>query len=824
MATSNNSVIISRIQNRRGLKQDLPKPLRPGELGFATDSRQVFIGADTASLVNTDFNKIAQFEKTNNAENTVKNLANVQIIKFEVPNKFYAKGNATWDGITKTTSWTGSSVFKTSNTEFRHLDTALVFDSDDMIVAKDGIVLDPDSATSSASSVASSKDYAFIQDGTASGSSHNLGFRSAPQTTEQIGASYYGNATLISALSKTSPDTDVGAYVTGVTSFYNDATLWPNLTTQVLPSYRYLNNKNIRVTQSTGIGYIGLDFKHIAVSTDIKKTSADANKTGLTLGNLFLSRELDIQSSKAMTVAGSTATITVGATNVGKYDSANLNHVYTSGLSGWSDGKVLKVSAIGATTIDATLPTNTASIARSVTSYDTLTNTTHLSMTVSNAENIEVGDGIVFLNATGNTAVDSGTVTAIPLSGTAGIEVGSLTNTATVNALASSKFVTHKSGTNTTPVVHSTYHGFNNTEVANFGGNADYSSSETVSSATANTFVVTAGNAVASGDPALTITPVVANGTTSATPVTAVNLSAETTLNGAITKINNVNTWPKLNLVPNDDDKVYLTISESYQKTNSLDGFRIHQDSISTASSLGLTAGAYLKDDSTVKSKLETWLYNALQDTNFNYFKNIYVAQPYASSPVSFTSWALSIDSDLKEVNFNTREEARDFSTITNNLYFNSVNPDIKGLLNIKTNIELLTKDSSESGEAITSFSSPEGLTVANGNTVIWTANASTYDSFIIEYSMKDKSASVNETYKRIGTTMIGADTDSKQVFINDTYSDHHANITGNVNFTVSMASDGTDIISLNANNSLTSSTDCQMRYILRRWQTTVTT
>ena len=824
MATSNNSVIISRIQNRRGLKQDLPKPLRPGELGFATDSRQVFIGADTASLVNTDFNKIAQFEKTNNAENTVKNLANVQIIKFEVPNKFYAKGNATWDGITKTTSWTGSSVFKTSNTEFRHLDTALVFDSDDMIVAKDGIVLDPDSATSSASSVASSKDYAFIQDGTASGSSHNLGFRSAPQTTEQIGASYYGNATLISALSKTSPDTDVGAYVTGVTSFYNDATLWPNLTTQVLPSYRYLNNKNIRVTQSTGIGYIGLDFKHIAVSTDIKKTSADANKTGLTLGNLFLSRELDIQSSKAMTVAGSTATITVGATNVGKYDSANLNHVYTSGLSGWSDGKVLKVSAIGATTIDATLPTNTASIARSVTSYDTLTNTTHLSMTVSNAENIEVGDGIVFLNATGNTAVDSGTVTAIPLSGTAGIEVGSLTNTATVNALASSKFVTHKSGTNTTPVVHSTYHGFNNTEVANFSGNADYSSSETVSSATANTFVVTAGNAVTSGDPALTITPVVANGTTSATPVTAVNLSAETTLNGAITKINNVNTWPKLNLVPNDDDKVYLTISESYQKTNSLDGFRIHQDSISTASSLGLTAGAYLKDDSTVKSKLETWLYNALQDTNFNYFKNIYVAQPYASSPVSFTSWALSIDSDLKEVNFNTREEARDFSTITNNLYFNSVNPDIKGLLNIKTNIELLTKDSSESGEAITSFSSPEGLTVANGNTVIWTANASTYDSFIIEYSMKDKSASVNETYKRIGTTMIGADTDSKQVFINDTYSDHHANITGNVNFTVSMASDGTDIISLNANNSLTSSTDCQMRYILRRWQTTVTT
>jgi len=824
MATSNNSVIISRIQNRRGLKQDLPKPLRPGEVGFATDSRQVYIGGDTASLVNTDFNKIAEFEKTNNAENVVKNLANVQIIKFEVPNKFYAKGNATWDGVTKTTSWTGGSVFKASNTEFRHLDTALSFDSDDMIVAKDGIVLDPDSETSSASSVASSKDYAFIQDGTASGSSHNLGFRSAPQITEQIGASYYGNATLISALSKTSPDTDVGSYVTGVTSFYNDATLWPNLTSQVLPSYRYLNNKNIRVTQSTGVGYIGLQFKHVAVSSDVKKTSADASKTGLALGNLFLSRELDIQSSLAMTVAGSTATITVGATNVGKYDTANLNHVYTSVGSGWINEKVLKVSAIGATTIDATLPSNTASIARAVTSYDTLTNTTHLSMTVSNAENIEIGDGIVFLNATGNTAVDSGTVTAIPLSGTAGIEVGSLTNTATVNALASSKFITHKGGTNTTPVVHSTYHGFNNTEVADFDANADYGSSETVSSATANTFVVTAGNPVISGDPALTIAPVVANGTISATPVTAINLSAETTLNGAITKINDVNTWPKLNLVPNDDDKVYLTISESYQKAQSLDGFRIHQDSISTASSLGLTAGEYLKSDSTVKAKLETWLYNALQDTNFNYFKNVYVAQQYASAPVVFTSWSLSIDSDLKEVDFNTREEARDFSTVANNLYFDGVNPDIKGLLNIKTNIELLTKDSLESGTATTSYSSPEGLTVANGNTIIWTANASTYDSFIFEYSLKDKSPFANVTYKRIGSAMVGADTDSKQVFINDTYSDHHANITGNVNFTVSITSDGTDIISLSANNTLTSSTDCQMRYILRRWQTIVTT
>jgi len=34
MATSNNTVVVSRIQNRRGLKQDLPQPLRAGEIGL----------------------------------------------------------------------------------------------------------------------------------------------------------------------------------------------------------------------------------------------------------------------------------------------------------------------------------------------------------------------------------------------------------------------------------------------------------------------------------------------------------------------------------------------------------------------------------------------------------------------------------------------------------------------------------------------------------------------------------------------------------------------------------------------------------------------
>ena len=61
---ANLKVIISRIQQRRGLKQDLPQPLRPGEIGFATDSRQVYIGADTDDSISKTYNKSVYLENT----------------------------------------------------------------------------------------------------------------------------------------------------------------------------------------------------------------------------------------------------------------------------------------------------------------------------------------------------------------------------------------------------------------------------------------------------------------------------------------------------------------------------------------------------------------------------------------------------------------------------------------------------------------------------------------------------------------------------------------------------------------------------------------
>lgn len=39
-------VVIARMQNRRGLRRDLPQPLDPGEFGFCLDTLQLYVGAD----------------------------------------------------------------------------------------------------------------------------------------------------------------------------------------------------------------------------------------------------------------------------------------------------------------------------------------------------------------------------------------------------------------------------------------------------------------------------------------------------------------------------------------------------------------------------------------------------------------------------------------------------------------------------------------------------------------------------------------------------------------------------------------------------------
>ena len=838
MATSNNAVIISRIQNRRGLKQDLPKPLRSGELGFATDTRQVYIGGDTELLVNSGFNKVAVFEKTPSSINYTRNIANLQMIKFTVPGKFYDKGNATWNGITKVTSWLGSDVFKSSATIFTNLDTNAKFLSNDMNVTRDGVIQTGDDVTSSVSSVGADKDYAFIQGGTTASDTQNLGFRSAPLTTEEIGVTYYGNSTLISALSKTSPDTDVGNYVTGVTSFYNDATLWTNLAGQKIPSYRTLNTKNIRVTPSTGIGYIGLEFaKHITPSTDVKVSPANISYTSPTLGNLFMSRSSDMENIKPYAISSGNVVVTVNP-SVKEYNvSTSVNHVYFSNdtANSWLDGKVLKVVAVnGTTNFSAAIPSNTAAYTRSVISKDS-GNSNTIAMTVQDVGLIEAGDGISFLDSS-NAKIDNGIVQSVIVASKS-VTVNSLTSGGSVGS--GNVFITHKANNTSNVVVHSVNHGFDKGENVNVAGNGSFSASMAITSASANAFSVTTSSAVTSGNNGLTVTPILTSGNISVTPVITANLSNiaianSTAVGSVVTRVNNLNKWPKLNKVPNYDNQLYLTHAESFQKLPEwYDGFRLHQDSAFTVHKLGLSVGEYSKTNSTIKAKLEDWLFGALNEPRFNYFKNVFVGggstgvfsnSTIGNSAVSFSNYTLTIDEDLKEATFGSREEARDFSIIANNVYFTSQQSGVsgynKGLLNVKTNIELLTRDALEAGEATTAFASPESISIPNGlnQNILTNLDPDAFNSFVVEYSMKDTNSTGGQNYSRIGQVMFGADKEQQVAYINDQYSDSRQGITGNVDLEVNYDS-SSDKFDLRADNSLSPSSAVTMNYIVRKWK-----
>ena len=81
----NDKTIVSRIQHRRGLKQDLPQPLRPGEIGLAVDSKQVYIGHDPNNPNSVDLSTTAYIENTVSARDHVISIANNNIIAFTVP-------------------------------------------------------------------------------------------------------------------------------------------------------------------------------------------------------------------------------------------------------------------------------------------------------------------------------------------------------------------------------------------------------------------------------------------------------------------------------------------------------------------------------------------------------------------------------------------------------------------------------------------------------------------------------------------------------------------------------------------------------------------
>ena len=832
------------MQQRRGQKQDLPKPLRPGEIGFATDSRQMYIGADTTDPVSDIYNKTGIFEKTSSAQSTTSSLANSQMIKFTVPHKIYDKGE--FDGVANVISWTpGTAVASTNVTSVGRQGTVFgavgsgasfinnireeAFTPADLNVVKNGTSL----VASSTASISSAEDFFFEQSSTdqnLSTHTHTLTFRTPPSGSEQISISYYSNSAIINSIESA----NVG--LTNKQGFYTAKSIQP---------YRQLNNDNIRVADGIGIGFIGLQFKHIQVATDVKHPPSEtADLSSTTLGTLYLTKKDTARESVAATIDAANATVTlVGNIVAGSYsiDSNSdfdvngvYNHVYVKGGSGFfQDGKVLQMSEYETANakIVATLPSNAASLTRTISQVSN--NNGNVRIKVENVENTQTVDSIRFIDTSGTDASGlDGQVFNIDSINSVSktIDFTHTFNSAMDSDTANLSFITYKVADQSNVIINSPRHGNlvnDSVNLVNDDANVNLQGVKAIGAVTDNTYVLTTSSNITANVANLTNTPVVANATVEATPVVSVDLSTANTTAAVQTLVNGKNLWPKVASIPsttpdNETNKLYITHAEAVQKTPFT--FALHEDAIGTVSALGLTPGEYNRPNATVKAKLEEWLNDIEDSQDVNIFKKVYVNLEFNSSAAGgtnlFTSWDLNLNSSIGEMTFEERTEARDFAKILNNLYFESVNPDIRGLMNIKSNIEFLTTEALSAGTATTTFTSPERLTIGTGSNqraneldISFSGDGQVNTQFV-EYSMS--ASTVSGQYRRVGTLTYSGDATINDIVLSDNYTDARSGtLTGNVEFSANVDS-GTGVIYVS--NTLDPATSIDVRYVVRRW------
>jgi len=899
VAEDNNKVIISRIQNRRGLKQDLPQPLRPGELGFAYDTRQVFIGADPSDAISGGYNTQSIFETTVGAKDFTSSIANNNIVAFTVPFKKYGKGF--FDGITKIVSYlpsanttsssnlkifpsntlisttavpnanitsnvitlsaspnvfitvgdivTGSAVntfitveaisgntvtlsnnvsVTTANTltfvpnNLVNAETNLPFKAADLIVNKNGVVIAGDSSNTTP---AAAYEYSFAAN-TSAANTHIVTFRSAPLASEEVTICYYSNTAIIQAIegitvqSNTALNGNISLYNVGPKAFPSFYTAYS------IPPYRQIPRELITVSSTTGTGFIGLQNKHIAVNADSGEIDSP---TSLSLGNLLLSRS-DWSASSNVTPNTANIVFTVGT--VPTYNVAGpYNYIYVDNTVGYLNGKVFQISQFSNVTPSVTvaMPSNAFSIARSVTANaaGTGANTT-VTLTgnvagVSQSANILIVDG-------SNTSGLSGKVVVVandPATGVITFNTGAspFLSNANVQYINYGNDVTG----NTRVQVFSSLHGYSSVDQANVTSsntsaiaNATFS---VLSPVTQNTFFIDP-TAPATGNITGLLSPNLSPSTVDVTPVRSIDLSSNTTLAEISSTVNDLDDWPFLGIIPDSENKIYITHKPEYTSVG-LD-FRLHEDyNQPTLSELSLTASEYTRDD-TVKAKLEKWMNSCLESDLVDLFSTAGVGVKYATNSTltrSVGQYQAAINNTYDEIDFSSREEARDFNKLVNTIFFERPDPDnenIKGLVNLKTNIELQTRSSVALGDRTVSYAELNSASIPSGggNISSLTQSVDVYDTYQIDYSITEASSVIvtGENYQRIGTMFVSGRTEfnggSGAVLFQDVASEMiDTGLSGNVTFTASLV--GTNII-FNVTNSV--GRELAMKYIVKRW------
>jgi len=885
MATANNNVIISRIQNRRGLKQDLPQPLREGEIGFATDSKQVYIGGN---LQGENAN-LSIFETTSGAETFTKSIANTRIIAFTVPHKKFPK-NISFDSISKTKLWnitdetysgSGLNVFNenitqtptasvtanntgtsftlnSSNTYISSGDvvtgdditgtvTVVSFDAPNVVLSSNQSLTTSNVLTFTPNNIkniltneqfkssgikviknnkvligddtnidpSSSTDYSF-QTTTLGSNVHTLNFRVAPLQTDEVSINYYGNAAIIRALS-------------------NVSTIYPGSSAQSfydqynIPVYRQLTNDLIRVSETSGKGFIGLEFKHLAVYEDGATISSP---NSLSLGTLLASRS-DLKSTSEVNVSQSGATITVAVGSNNQYSNSGVNdHILFSDTDDWLSDKALQVSNVQPNTLEVTLPTgNTWQTARAVTASQASLSTVTITADI---EGLRSGDYVSFAganatlftsgpyqvsNVTSNsfTVTEAGILSAIP--GGLDYIIHGTNNTSNVQIISSSHGYTQRGYIDVATSSDSSI-GTSNFQIGDTDDGAVL---------TTNTFLIEANSAV-TGNVTGTYDVIINESTANVTPVISYDLSTFTTLPEVLANVANSSEFLDVQYIPGSTNKVYVTTKASADSISAGNPggaieFGLHNDANNTLGTLGLNAGSKTKVNNTVKAKLESWLNGLMDSKDVNLFTGVEVSDPYSVGSSNLSNFILNIQTrnsdNTRYIQFATREEAQAFNHICNNIYFATASSEIRGLVNIETNIELLTSESTGGGSKVTTFDDLEDDVITNVGTLqslskqIDTAD---YDSFIIDYTVK-YDGTTDGNYRRIGTMYLNvfnnSSTGNSGIIFQDIASDVADTLSGNVVFSASYNSSNS-AITLQAVNS--TSKALGINYLTKRW------
>ncbi|MDA8956825.1 hypothetical protein N9H30_00485 [bacterium] len=284
------------MQQRRGNRVDLPQPLRPGEVGLASDSKEVFIGLDPAIGITKQNANAININNIVGGYSYANGYLNNNVIRIILPSKRLTPG--TFDGTSNSSIYTpssasnqthGKTVFGTNvgSTSIVNVFDNAFFQSTDLTVTKNGTLLTTNATRTTANLLSS--EYIISSDTNSKTADHTITFGTQPTGSDDFTVSYYDNVDIIAAIVDSSSDNTIGS--TDVQGFYQQYFTGTNI-----PDTRKLSNAYILADHVTGTAFIGLEDKHLEV---VAYSSTVTSPSSLTLtGNITATRsagsDLDI--------------------------------------------------------------------------------------------------------------------------------------------------------------------------------------------------------------------------------------------------------------------------------------------------------------------------------------------------------------------------------------------------------------------------------------------------------------------------------------------------------------------------------------------------